>query len=136
MRYVFCLFFTFCLMGLVFGQNSDVPTVKTETTNKVLNLELPPNQEVKPDEGFVLLKADCKGTVKWLVVSPNPVKYVANDQNNTLIVGVPPSGAVTVFAVGLCENKITEFAKTVITVQEPPKEAKETTKTQTQPLKW
>lgn len=133
MRYFFCAIMVVLLGSLSLGQNQESSSVKIDTNNKVLNLELPPNQEVKPDEGFVLIKAECKGIVKWLVISQKPVKYIANEQNNTLIVGVPHSGSVTVFAVGLCENKMTEFAKTVVSVKESNKEIP---KTEPQPLKW
>ena len=136
MRYLFCIICIIFLCNLTISQTTDSPVVRTDASNKVLNLELPPNQEVKHDEGFVLIKAECKGLVKWLVICPKPVKYIAYEQNNTLIVGVPQSGSVTVFAVGLFENKMTEFAKTVITVKEPPKVVKEMPKVEPQPLRW
>lgn len=120
MRYfaLFVLFFL-CISSAIpqNGPNFALPTV---TCNKVENLTLPADFEVKPGEGFTVIKADCKGTVKWLVISPFIVKYIAIDANNTLILGIPPSGSVNVFAVGLCDGKLTDFAKTVVTVKGKP----------------
>lgn len=111
------------------------PLVNNQSYNKVENLEISPDVTVCPDEGFTVIKADCKGSVKWLVISSRPVKYIPNDQNNTIIVGIPPSGSVTVIAVGLCDNKMTEFAKTIITVKTPDNDSSNV-KLKQQPIKW
>lgn len=86
--------------------------------SKVDGIELPADQIVAPDEGFVNITAKCKGTVKWLVVSNVKVKYVSNETGNSIIVSVPttPGTMVTIFAVGLVDGKMTEFARTAIQV--------------------
>jgi hypothetical protein len=87
------------------------------SASKVEGLELPPDQNVNSDEGFVNIQAKCKGEVKWLVVSATKVKYVTLPQN-TIIVSIPAQSGVTitVFAVGAVEGKLTDFARTIITV--------------------
>jgi hypothetical protein len=87
--------------------------------NKVDGLELPKPMIVKPDEGFVVLEAKCKGPVKWLLVSEGKVKYLENI-NNSVTVAVPKKGEVAVFAIGLVENKMTDFAVTTLTAEKPP----------------
>lgn len=87
--------------------------------NKVEGLELPADQSVANDEGFVTLQAKTKGSVKWLVVAGSKVKYVPVP-DNSIIVSVPPGGGViTVFAVALVEGKLTDFVRTTITVNGP-----------------
>ncbi len=88
-----------------------------DNSNKTDGLELPADQTVKFDEGFVTINATCKGNVKWLVISATKIKYFTLPSNNTIVVSVPPSGGlITVFAVGLVDGKMTEFARTSITV--------------------
>lgn len=108
--------------NISFSQSPPVPPVPTPApnsnkANKVEGLELPNDSEVASDEGFVSIPALCKGSVKWLVICQNKIKYIVNDNNNSIIVSVPQTGNITVFAVGLVENKMTEFARTVITVK-------------------
>ena len=43
-----------------------------ERPHKVEQLTLPSNIEISSEEGFVVIKADCKGSVKWLVLSNEP----------------------------------------------------------------
>lgn len=89
----------------------------TNNSNKTDGLELPADQTVKFDEGFVTINAVCKGNVKWLVISATKIKYFTLPSNNTIVISVPPQGGlVTVFAVGLVDGKMTEFARTSITV--------------------
>lgn len=106
--------------GVSFSQTPPVvpnPPVPSSKLNKVEGLELPADSEVASDEGFVSISALCKGSVKWLVICQNKIKYIVNDNNNSIIVSVPQSGSITIFAVGLVENKMTEFAKTVVTIK-------------------
>ncbi len=110
------------LLGLALPSFSQVPTnpPTTETvgasSNKADGIELPPDQTVKFDEGFVTLQANCKGTVKWLVISATKIKYFTLPSNG-IIVSIPPQGGlITVFAVGLVDGKLTDFARTSITV--------------------
>ena len=102
----------------IFQLPKDAPVVPTNNkANKVDGLEIPVDLEVNPDEGFVSLQATTKGTVKWLVISQSKVKFLTNDSSNTIIISVPQSGQINVFAVALAENKLTDFAKTTITVK-------------------
>ncbi len=102
---------------------SAIPVGATEAmsaanSNSTDGLELPADQTVKFDEGFVTIQAKCNGDVKWLVVSGVKIKYFTLPSNNTIIVSVPPQGGlITVFAVGLVNGKMTDFARTSITVQ-------------------
>jgi hypothetical protein len=109
---------------------------KKETPNKVENLTLPPDIQVDPDEGFVVIKADCKGSVKWLVLSNKPTKYLAYETSNTLILGVPSSGTITIFAIGLCDGKQTEYAKTVVSVKAPKVNPVPVEPVKQKPLRW
>ncbi len=98
----------------------------------VSGLELPPEQTVPYDEGFVSIQAKCKGEVKWLVLSNNKVKFVVVQQTNSIIISIPvPSpdvkpdekgitGIVNVFAVGLVDGKMTEFVRTDIKISGSP----------------
>jgi len=103
---------------------SQVPTSVPTTTdavgassNKTDGIELPADQTVKFDEGFVTLQANCKGTVKWLVISATKIKYFTLPTGNSIIISVPPQGGlITVFAVGLVDGKLTDFARTSITI--------------------
>lgn len=116
MKHLF-LFLMLILTALTAVAAENSPVTAFISANKVTNLTLPPNFEVKPDEGFAVIKAECKGTVKWLVVSQKSVKYIPIDTTNTLILGIPTNGSVNVFAVGLCDGKLTDFAQTVVTVK-------------------
>ncbi len=92
-----------------------VPAAAVE--NKTEGLELPEEISVDSSEGFMLVQAKSKGKVKWLVISQTRVKYVANEESNSLVVAVPQSGSVNIFAVALVDGKLTEFVKTSITVK-------------------
>jgi hypothetical protein len=90
--------------------------------NEVAGLKLPAAQTVNYDEGFISLTADCKGTVKWLVLSTSvKVKFKVNPATpNDIDVAVPPyESGITVFAIGVVEGKQTDFARTDITVKGP-----------------
>jgi hypothetical protein len=95
---------------------------KTETVSnlgieKVPGLELPPDQTVNSDEGFVTIKAECNGQVKWLVISSLKVKYVLVPQTNSIIISIPPqNGQISVFAIGIVEGKLTDFARTNVNI--------------------
>ena len=102
----------------IFQLPKDAPVVPTNNkANKVEGLEIPPDMEVAPDEGFIALQANAKGNVKWLVISQSKVKFLTNDTANTIIISVPQSGSINVFAVALVDNKLTDFAKTTVTVK-------------------
>lgn len=96
----------------------DLAQALNATVNKVEGIELPPDQIVPSDEGFVSIEAKCSGKIKWLVISTVKVKFVPNDTINSIIVSVPatPGAVVTVFAVGAVDGKLTEFVRTVIQV--------------------
>ncbi len=97
------------------AQDGKAPPVEA-AASKVDGLELPPDQNVGLDEGFVNIQAKCKGEVKWLVISASKIKYITLPQN-TIIVSVPPQAglSINVFAVGVVDGKLTEFARTTIT---------------------
>lgn len=83
----------------------------------VPGLELPDDMKVNFDEGFITIQAKCKGEVKWLIVSQERVKYVAIPQSSQIIISIPPKKClINVFAVGLVDGKLTEFARTNIVV--------------------
>jgi len=112
------------LLGLALPTFSQSPTTVLPvsepagaSSNKADGIELPPDQTVKFDEGFVTLQANCKGNVKWLVISATKIKYFTLPTNNTIVISVPPQGGqITVFAVGLVDGKLTDFARTSIVV--------------------
>ncbi len=101
------------------------------SANKVDGLELPPDQIVAPDEGFINITAKCKGSVKWLVISTVKVKFVTNDATNSIIVSVPTASGtlVNVFAIGMVDGKPTEFVKTSIQVAGTSTQAQDPTQT-------
>jgi hypothetical protein len=95
---------------------------KAAAQNEVTGLKLPAPQTVNYDEGFVSLSADCKGTVKWLVLSTSAkVKFKVNPSTpNDIDIAVPPyESTITVFCVGVIEGKMTEFARTDVTIKGP-----------------
>ena len=121
-RFAAILFVLITLTGFSFSQ-SPIPVVPipvpviNKSANKVEGLELPPDLEVVSDEGFVSVSAVCKGSVKWLVICQNKIKYIVNDNNNSIVVSVPQNGTISIFAVGLVEAKLKDFAKTIVTVK-------------------
>lgn len=93
------------------------PVPADSNGNEVEGLKLPEDTTVKFDEGFVRIKANCNGEVKWLVLSALKVKYLILPLENTIIVSVPPqAGTISIYAVGLVGGKLTEFAKSNITI--------------------
>jgi len=125
-KVIFSLLMVFALAGLAISQQ---PTVEKQETkeaevvkakgNKVAGLELPDDQTVNSDEGFVNIQAKCKGEVKWLVISNAKVKYFVVPQSNSLIVSIPNNtDLVTVFAVGVVDGKLTDFAMTNINISQ------------------
>jgi len=88
---------------------------KANTANKADGISLPPDATVRSDEGFVSIQAECKGDVKFLVISSVKVKYITN--GNTVIVSIPCTGGViTVFAIGNVGGKMTDFVSTNIQI--------------------
>lgn len=88
--------------------------------NKVDSLELPADQTVAYDEGFITIQAKTDGVVKWLVISNQKIKYVPLDATKSIIISVPPTGGqISVFAVALVGTKLTEFARTTVTIGNP-----------------
>jgi hypothetical protein len=115
------------LAGLIVGQDaspktpSPPPASSAASPNKVEGLELPGDQTVAQDEGFVNVTAKTKGDVRWMVVSNVKVKYVTVESTKSVIISIPPQGGVvvTVFAIAAVDGKLTEFARTNITVGGP-----------------
>ncbi len=112
------------LLGLALPTFSQSPTTVPPvsepagaSSNKADGIELPADQTVRFDEGFVTLQANCKGSVKWLVISATKIKYFTLPTSNTIVISIPPQGGqITVFAVGSVDGKLTDFARTSITV--------------------
>ena len=93
------------------------PAKVTATTAEV---KLPADREVKYDEGFITIKADSPGPVKWLILNNQRVKYVSVD-DLTIILSVPPvNTTITVMAVSFVDGKFTEYATMKITVTGAP----------------
>lgn len=106
-----------------------VPTLPAPATasKQVDDLKLPPDSVISDDEGFVTVKAECSGEVKWLVLSPHKVKHIVvsgdmvvisvprPDENDPIVDGVRQT-TVDVFAVAYVRDHITDFVKTTITV--------------------
>lgn len=88
-------------------------------SNKVPGLELPANLTVNHDEGFVKVEAAAAGTVKWLILCEHRVKFVSvNDK--TIVISIPPVKTnIDVFAVTTVDSKVSNFARTRITVNGP-----------------
>jgi hypothetical protein len=112
--FIFTLFFG--LLGPGVAQEPPAP----QAINEVVGLKLPPSQVTNYDEGFVTVTADCKGIVRWLVLSTNAkVKFKVNTATpNEIDVAIPPyESIITLFAIGLVDGKLTEYARTDITVK-------------------
>lgn len=94
--------------------------------NKVEGLELPDPFTVPYDEGFVTLKANCKGPVEWIVrpvpgTRPLRFKYRASE-GNEIDLSIPPTDcSIEVYAIGVVPGtgKPTPPAMTMVTVQGP-----------------
>jgi len=112
---LFSLIFSFLV--LIPTQAQEKTKLTLTTANKVEGLELPADKAVKNDEGFITLQAKTKGDVKWLVISATKIKYVTIPQDNSIIISIPvQGGTITVFAISLVEGKMTEFARTNLTI--------------------
>lgn len=106
-----CLFVSICPAGAA-----------EKSRHEVDGLKLPAPQEVPIDEQFITLNADCTGTVKWLILTTDTkIKYkIDSARPNEIQVGIPPrKTTITVFAVGIINGKLTDFARTEVTVKGP-----------------
>lgn len=127
MRTILSISFLICSLPFYAQEDSKKPgtndTAKSQlSSNEVDGLKLPTSQQVKFDEGFITVSAECKGTVQWLVLSTNAkVKYKINPATpNDIDLAIPPyDSIITLFAVGLVDGKLTKFARTDITVKGP-----------------
>jgi len=97
--------------------NKPTDILPTSGPNITSGLQLPVNQTVDIGEGFIEIKADCEGEVKWLVVSNVKVKYLAFSK--LIIVAIPSKSGqvISVFAVGMVDGNLTDFVRTNITVR-------------------
>ena len=92
-------------------------------SNEVAGLKLPAPKTVEYDAQFITVTAETKGAVKWLVLSTSQkLKYkVHKEDGNEVDVGIPPEESViTIFAIALVDGKMTDYARTDITVKGPP----------------
>lgn len=82
--------------------------------SKVEGLELPPLVLANSD-GFTTVQAKSKGSVKWLVISNKPIKYMEDSDKNLIILGSLPEDAdINIFAVANIDGKLTDFASTKV----------------------
>jgi hypothetical protein len=90
------------------------PLPDVNVASKVEGLELPPVILANSD-GFTTVQAKSKGSVKWLVISNKPVKYMEDAEKNMIILGsVPEDADINIFAVANIDGKLTEFASTKV----------------------
>ena len=117
---LFSLIFSFLVLIPTQAQedkDKDKSSLTLTTANKVDGLEIPADMTVKNDEGFITLQAKTKGDVKWLVISATKIKYVTIPQDNSIIISIPVNGGtITVFAISLVDGKMTEFARTNVSI--------------------
>lgn len=120
--FLLLLFFSYPFLNYTSNElNASTPPVIT--LNEVDGLKLPPNQKVDVNEGFITISADCKGTVKWLVLStavkvkykihpavPNEVTIAITNSTNS------ENYSIFVYAIAQVDGKLTNFAKTEIAV--------------------
>jgi hypothetical protein len=108
-------------------------TLAEPAANKVPGLSLPPNFPVAYDEGFITIKADCKGTVDWIVLTTaKKVKYKTYEKE--IDISVPPTDCiVTVFCYGYVDGKLTRAARCDIKVVAPQPKPKPEPEPQPQP---
>ena len=89
----------------------------TNAANKVDGFALPVDQTVSPEEGFVIIKAECNGPIRWIVLAGVKVKYL-EIPGGSIAVAVPSKAeTISIFAVGLVNGKLTDYAQTNIIVQ-------------------
>lgn len=119
-------------ISILFAGTSQVPaqvtlpsaptaeSVAAESPNQVPGLKLPAPFKVGTDEGFVTVKAECKGPVEWIVLTTAPrVKYKVAEADKEVIVSVPTKACtITVFCYGVVDGKLTKPARCDITVGE------------------
>lgn len=100
---------------------TDVQKPKASSPNEVAGLKLPADQEVDYDAQFITVQAECKGTVKWLVLSTeDKVKYKVGSNTTEIDIGIPPhEGSISVFAIGVVDGKATDFARMEIIIKGP-----------------
>lgn len=116
------LFICLLSFALFLPAHSATTAVKA-SPNEVTGLKLPETRSVDYDEGFVTLEAECKGVVQWLVLSTSvKVKYkVSKASPNEIDIAIPPyESIITVYAVAMVDNKLTQFARTDVNVKGPP----------------
>lgn len=113
--------FSYCLLLLIVTLAAE-PVIK-----------LPADFSVSPDEGFVTVKAECTGEVRWLVLAQQKIKYITLP-NNTIVISITPTATknqpISVFAIGLVGNQMTDFARTIITVNNNPSDVQPVEKSQ------
>jgi hypothetical protein len=100
-------------------QPTNQPSVVTDSPSQVPGLKLPASFSVRTDEGFVSIKAECKGPVQWLVLTTaQKVKYKEmTDPDKELIVSVPNVACViSVFCYGAPDGKLTKPVRCDINV--------------------
>jgi hypothetical protein len=136
MRSFYALPFLLIFLTTGFAQNpivakdtKDSSVLKNFKTNEpqakveaISGIELPADQTVPKDEGFITIPAKCDGEVKWLVLSTLKVKYFIIEKPNSIIISIPPvpGAVINVFAIGCISGKMTDHVQTVVTVEGKP----------------
>lgn len=92
-------------------------------SNKTEGLEITAPQEVLESANLVTVEAKINGTVKWLVVSQEKIKY--QESNSAIIISTPKAGKITVFAIGCIDGNLTDFTTTTINVKKQEKKKPE-----------
>lgn len=90
-------------------------TINQNAANKVAGLELSAPQEFNSGAKIAKVDAVCDGPVRWLVISDEKLKYEESDRS--VIISLPNTGTINIFAVGLDQRTLTQFAATKITVK-------------------
>lgn len=108
------------LFGMTFAATppptpAELPVVATSPS--VDGLTLPADMTVSTDEGFVIIEAQTKGEVRWLVLGTDTkVKFAF--EGKRAFVGIPAKETtLAVYAVALVDGKLTDFARTLIFVK-------------------
>lgn len=99
----------------------DAKAEATEPGPKVPGLELSPGDTtVDRNRRFMIVEAKTKGTeIRWLVLGTGKVEYAT--MGNMAIIGVPDAdNSIHVYAVTAVDGKVTQFARSIITVGKGP----------------
>ena len=129
------------ILGIIFGflclstdVNAQKTTPKTAVPAKVEGLELPETVFADPQAEFTTITAKTSGTVKWLVISDKPIKYLEDNEKKSIILGaLPENNTILIIAVANVNGKTTDFVSCKVT---PRKKNEPATEIQTEKLNY